>query len=543
MKKSVIFYLPLLIFIMQQSSYAETFIKTYRDLYPGSPFAIELTDDGNLVVMSYIQYDGQLLKFDFNGNVLWNKKYDGSPNGSYYFKDFKKASDSGFIVTGYSYNSVTYDDGLLVKFDSDGNPEWTKKFGGDHVDRIYAISLVSTGGYIVVGESKTFDPENDIRPWIIRFDESGNIIWQKTYVSLGDKPKEVIENSDGTFMVFGGYSSAFIWKLNPDGIMIWDRTYDFGIAFDIIPTSDGGYIGISNGPSAFKLDTDGNFIWNKKYAESGEAADIFQTADGNYIITGYVNSEIFPWHSKKAFLLKIDGNGNRIFGKLVGGMQDEQGKVLVETPNQDIIVFGGETSFCLGNASFMAFKVNSSGEFENCSFIYEMDEYLEDMMDNEEFFRTGNVSDTLGNITNHITNVEYPENFYEEPVCPGDIFIDCDGDGFDDRYDDNCPLHSNPGQEDTYPPGGNGIGDACECEGNFDCDLDVDGGDAAKFKMHFGRSLYLDPCTEENPCSGDFDCDVDVDGSDAAVFKSDFSRSTYYMPCYICYEGVWCNYD
>ena len=44
--------------------------------------------------------------------------------------------------------------------------------------------------------------------------------------------------------------------------------------------------------------------------------------------------------------------------------------------------------------------------------------------------------------------------------------------------EDNCPEIYNPDQEDTYPPRGNGIGDACECEGDFDCDGDVDGWDA-----------------------------------------------------------------
>ena len=45
--------------------------------------------------------------------------------------------------------------------------------------------------------------------------------------------------------------------------------------------------------------------------------------------------------------------------------------------------------------------------------------------------------------------------------------------------------------EDNYPPDGNGIGDACECEGDFDCDRDSDGSDASTFKEDFGRStLY-----------------------------------------------------
>lgn len=35
------------------------------------------------------------------------------------------------------------------------------------------------------------------------------------------------------------------------------------------------------------------------------------------------------------------------------------------------------------------------------------------------------------------------------------------------------------------------------CQGNFDCDTDVDGADAFLFKKNYGRSLYNDPCA---PC-------------------------------------------
>jgi hypothetical protein len=36
------------------------------------------------------------------------------------------------------------------------------------------------------------------------------------------------------------------------------------------------------------------------------------------------------------------------------------------------------------------------------------------------------------------------------------------------------------------------------CEGNFDFDLDVDGGDASKFKSDFGRGKLLNPCPDAN---------------------------------------------
>ena len=109
---------------------------------------------------------------------------------------------------------------------------------------------------------------------------------------------------------------------------------------------------------------------------------------------------------------------------------------------------------------------------------------------------------------------------------------------------DNCPNHYNPNQEDELPfPDGNGIPDACDCEGNFDCDADCDGTDAAKFKADFGRSIFDNPCGTYNPCNGDFDCDHDCDGTDAALFKEDFGRSSFNNPCPSCEVDNWCNYD
>lgn len=107
--------------------------------------------------------------------------------------------------------------------------------------------------------------------------------------------------------------------------------------------------------------------------------------------------------------------------------------------------------------------------------------------------------------------------------------------------EDNCPDIYNPFQEDNYPQGGNGIGDACECEADFDCDGDVDAVDTGLFE-DFGRNTYNDPCSDGNPCNGDFDCDEDVDGDDVAKLKEDIGRNMYYHPCPSCTEGDWCTY-
>ena len=73
-----------------------------------------------------------------------------------------------------------------------------------------------------------------------------------------------------------------------------------------------------------------------------------------------------------------------------------------------------------------------------------------------------------------------------------------------------------------------------KCDGDFDCDKDIDGKDAMDFKKDFGRSLLANPCTAGDQCLGDFDGDQDIDGMDANAFKRDFGRSSLTYPCNGC---------
>ncbi len=42
----------------------------------------------------------------------------------------------------------------------------------------------------------------------------------------------------------------------------------------------------------------------------------------------------------------------------------------------------------------------------------------------------------------------------------------------------------------------------------------------------------------QDACEGNFDCDQDVDGTDAAVFKEDFGRSAFKNPCPDCTSSL-----
>jgi hypothetical protein len=181
-------------------------------------------------------------------------------------------------------------------------------------------------------------------------------------------------------------------------------------------------------------------------------------------------------------------------------------------------------------------------------------------------------------IQTSFTNQNNPGAFYV--IGDLEIVADEDGDGSPDVLD-NCPTYPNgpfqgtcteavgnnlivstgqfctvdadcdPGefcektQADNYPLGGNGVGDACDCEADFDCDspgLDVDADNLTQLLWDFGRSIHFDSCANERPCYGDFTCDTDVDADDISKLLEDFGRSLHNNPCPACVPADWCVY-
>jgi hypothetical protein len=128
--------------------------------------------------------------------------------------------------------------------------------------------------------------------------------------------------------------------------------------------------------------------------------------------------------------------------------------------------------------------------------------------------------------------------------CPNTFNPDqtnSDADSYGDACD-NCPTTPNQDQTDTYPPQGNGIGDACDCECDFDCSGGVDATDVTAFLTDFGRSTFNNPCTNASPCNGDVDCNGSCDANDVNKFLEDFGRSQFNNPCPACVAGAWCEY-
>ena len=298
-------------------------------------------------------FDAFLLKIDKNGNEIWNRTYGGW--GEEVGKKIIETVD-GYIICGYT---LSYGNGesdfWVVKVDKNGNEIWNRTYGGSRTDFGMDIIKTNDNGYMIVGETESFDLEGDA--WVVKLDENGNEIWNKAYGSRGkwDYASSVLETDDG--YLISGLTSSYgskewdIWllKIDKEGNEIWNKTYgfwDMEWSYDLLQLKDGYLImGVTTStPTGWndiwliKVDENGNEIWNKTYGGMGVESgfDIKETKDG-FIIAGTTDSYNFNIGIFDIWLLKIDKEGNEIWNKTYGGRDHDWGYGVIYEGNSYIV--------------------------------------------------------------------------------------------------------------------------------------------------------------------------------------------------------------
>ena len=93
-----------------------------------------------------------LLTIPFIGfGQSWEKTYSYSSYSGDMGYSLDITSDSGFIVTGYTVDSVYYTQTFLIKINSEGDSMWSISFGDTLDDRGYSVKQTTDGGYIITG--------------------------------------------------------------------------------------------------------------------------------------------------------------------------------------------------------------------------------------------------------------------------------------------------------------------------------------------------------------------------------------------------------
>jgi hypothetical protein len=305
--------------------------RTYGGSDTDDASSVQQTTDGGYIIagMTYSfgagLYDVYLVKTDANGDTLWTRTYGGS--GTDWGESVQQTSDGGYIIAGYtmSFGAGGFDV-YLVKTDANGATLWTRTYGGSALDYGESVQQTTDGGYIIAGYTMSFGA-GGFDVYLVKTDANGDPLWTRTYGGSDiDWGNCVQQTTDGGYIITGmtdsfgaGGCNVYLVKTDANGDPLGTRTYggsDTDYGESVQQTSDGGYIiaGYTMSFGAYdydfylvKTDANGHPLWTRTYGGSGDdqSYSVQLTTDGNYIVAGYTES--FGAGGADAWLVKVVG--------------------------------------------------------------------------------------------------------------------------------------------------------------------------------------------------------------------------------------------
>lgn len=181
---------------------------------------------------------GVLIKFDMNGDTLWQKTYRDSTSIDLIPQMVTASVDGGFLITGFFQNWITnIQQGLILKTDANGNELWRKKLNklAPNVQDGKAIIQDSASKKIAIVGSQ-YLAGNAMYDNILILDSLGIKKYQGTlcWGGVGGSAYDLIQTKDKNLVMvgwqyysqsMGGYncmrSFAVKFNINTPTIPIW----------------------------------------------------------------------------------------------------------------------------------------------------------------------------------------------------------------------------------------------------------------------------------------------------------------------------------
>jgi len=243
--------------------------------------AIAVDASGNVCVTggscgSGTSEDYATIKYYSNGDTAWVRRYDGPLNYVDGAMDIAIDDSNNVYVTGYSVGSGTSYDYATIKYKPNGDTAWVRRYNGsgNSFDAAHAIIVDDSGNVYVTGES--FGSGTDYDYATIKYKPDGDTAWVRRYNgpdNVGDVASAIALDSSGNVYVTGsGCWSEYPWdyvtiKYYPNGDTVWVR----------------GYNGTTNGhdrASAIAIDDSGN-VYVTGYSDSTGTSQDYLTIKYN----------------------------------------------------------------------------------------------------------------------------------------------------------------------------------------------------------------------------------------------------------------------
>lgn len=356
--------------------------------------------------------DGWVAKINSNGDIIWSNNFGGSSLDELY--NVIATNDGNYIACGMSSsddidlnNNHHLFDGWIIKFDGNGNILWSKNYGGTSTERIYSIVELQDGTLVAAGNAHSQDIDLNIPTyggtdgWVLKLESNGNIIWSKAYGGTkNDSFLKIKKTNDNSLIMCGntfsadndltsnyGSTDAWVVKINENGDKIWsfnfggsdsDSFIDFQITAQneiiLCGESESNDQDLSNGNYGqddawiTKINSSGSMIWSKNFG--GSQSDVFSSIvlkpNNNILICGFTESNDHDLIDlniglSDGWLVELDENGDNPWFKNLGGSLEDELISIVSSSNNNYYSIG---------FSFSSDLDLSSGNYGNSDFWF-----------------------------------------------------------------------------------------------------------------------------------------------------------------------------
>ncbi|NBG65330.1 ligand-binding sensor domain-containing protein, partial [Acidiluteibacter ferrifornacis] len=262
--------------------------------------------------------------------------------------DFDPSTSVANLTSTTSYTGTPSSDIFIAKYDKNGNYIWAINMGGDRSDQANALSVDAFGNIYITGFyqiSADFDPSSSshvltaqvgsggtsafYNAFLAKYDSNGNLVWVN---NLGgdkyDNSHSIALDAIGNVYITG----EFVGLANFDPSSSHSNIYDTGGGNAFLAKYD------SNGQNKWAISLGGNYSDVGKVVSIDNAGYIYLTgyfhgiadfdpSGSNTNLISSIKLNGFP--SQDIFLAKYDSNGNIIWAKSMGGIDDDESRDLV----------------------------------------------------------------------------------------------------------------------------------------------------------------------------------------------------------------------